>query len=73
MILKQAPHPNAAQLLANFLISPAGQALAQQGLGALYPNVPGTFYSPPRVARANVLSPAKVSAFIAEWSKLFLK
>jgi iron(III) transport system substrate-binding protein len=73
MILKQAPHPNAAQLLANFLISPAGQALAQQGLGALYPNVPGTFYSPPRVARANDLSPAKVSAFIAEWSKLFLK
>ena len=73
MILKQAPHPAAAQLLANFLISPAGQALAQQGLGALYPNVPGTFYSPPRVARANDLSPAKVSAFIAEWSKLFLK
>jgi iron(III) transport system substrate-binding protein len=73
MVLKQAPHPNAAQLLANFLVSPAGQALAQQGLGALYPNVPGTFYSPPRVARANDLSPAKVSAFIAEWSKLFLK
>ena len=72
MILKQAPHPNAAQVLANFLISPTGQALAQQGLGALYPNVPGTFYSPPRVARANDLSPAKVAAFIADWSKLFL-
>jgi len=72
MILKQAPHPNAAQLLANFLVSPAGQALAQQGLGALYPNVPGTFYSPPRVARANDMSPAKVAEFIAEWSKLFL-
>jgi len=72
MILKQAPHPNAAQVLSNFLISPAGQALAQQGLGALYPNVPGTYYSPPHVARANDLSPAKVSAFIAEWSKLFL-
>jgi len=72
MILKQAPHPNAAQVLANFLVSPAGQALAQQGLGALYPDVPGTYYSPPRVARANDLSAAKVAAFIAEWSKLFL-
>ncbi len=72
MILKQAPHPNAAQVLANFLISPAGQALAQQGLGALYPNVPGTYYSPPRVARASDLSAAKVAAFITEWSKLFL-
>jgi iron(III) transport system substrate-binding protein len=72
MVLKQAPHPNAAQVLANFLISPAGQALAQQGLGALYPNVPGTYYSPPRVARASDLSAAKVAAFITEWSKLFL-
>jgi iron(III) transport system substrate-binding protein len=71
MILKQAPHPDAAQVLANFLVSPTGQALAQQGLGALYPNVPGTFYSPPRVARANDLSAAKVSAFIAQWSTLF--
>jgi iron(III) transport system substrate-binding protein len=73
MVLKQAPHPNAAQLLANFLVSPAGQALAQQGLGALYPNISGTYYSPPHLARANDLSAAKVAAFIAEWSKLFLK
>jgi len=72
MILKQAPHPNAAQVLANFLLSPTGQALAQQGLGALYPNIPGTYYSPPRVARANDLSAAKVAEFIAEWTKLFL-
>lgn len=72
MILKQAPHPNAAQVLANFLVSPTGQALAQQGLGALYPDIPGTYYSPPRVARANDLSAAKVAAFIDEWSKLFL-
>jgi iron(III) transport system substrate-binding protein len=72
MILKQAPHPNAAQVLANFLISPSGQALASQGLGALYPNIPGTFYSPPRVPRSNDLSPAKVAAFITQWSALFL-
>jgi iron(III) transport system substrate-binding protein len=72
LILKQAPHPNAAQLLANFIVSPEGQALHNFGLGAIYKNVPGTFYSPPRVARSNDLAPAKVKAFIERWSKLFL-
>jgi iron(III) transport system substrate-binding protein len=72
MILKQAPHPNAAQLLANFIASPEGQALHNFGLGAIYKDVPGTFYSPPRVARSNDLSPAKVKAFVERWSKLFL-
>jgi iron(III) transport system substrate-binding protein len=72
MVLKQAPHPNAAQLLANFIISPEGQALHNFGLGALYKDVPGTFYSPPRVARSNDLSPAKVKAFVDRWSQLFL-
>ena len=72
MILKQAPHPNAAQLLANYIVSPAGQAFHNQGLGAIYKNIPGTFYSPPRVARSNDLAPAKVKAFVERWSSLFL-
>jgi len=73
LILKQAPHPAAAQLLANFIISPEGQALHNFGLGALYKDIPGTFYSPPRVPRANDLSPAKVKAFLDQWSALFLQ
>jgi iron(III) transport system substrate-binding protein len=72
LILKQAPHPNAAQLLANYLLSPEGQALKNFGLGSAYPNVPNTIYAPPRVARSNDLSPAKVKAFIERWSNLFL-
>jgi iron(III) transport system substrate-binding protein len=71
MILKQAPHPNAAQLLANFIISPEGQALHNFGLGAIYPNITGTFYSPPRVARSNDLSAAKVKAFVDRWTALY--
>jgi iron(III) transport system substrate-binding protein len=71
MILKQAPHPAAAQLLANFMVSPTGQALHNFGLGAIYPNIEGTFYSPPRVARSNDLSAAKVKAFVDRWTTLF--
>ena len=72
MIFKQAPHPNAAQLLANYMLSPEGQALLNRGLGTAYPGVGGVNYSPPRVPRANDLSPAKVKSFIDYWSKLFL-
>lgn len=72
LVLKQAPHPNAAQLLANYMLSPEGQALQNFGLGSAYPNVPNTVYAPPRVARSNDLSPAKVKAFVERWSKLFL-
>ena len=71
LILKQAPHPNAAQLLANYVMSPEGQALINFGLGTAYPGVPSSTYAPPRVARSNDLSPAKVKAFIDRWTKLF--
>ena len=71
LILKQAPHPNAAQLFTNFMLSPEGQTLVNFGLGTAYPGIPGTTYAPPRVPRSNDLSPAKVNAFIDRWSKLF--
>jgi iron(III) transport system substrate-binding protein len=71
MIMKRAPHPAAAQVFANYLVSPEGQSLLDHGIGSAYPNVPGTRYAPPRVARANDLAPAKVSAFVQQWSKLF--
>jgi iron(III) transport system substrate-binding protein len=71
MIVKRAPHAAAAQLFADFLVTPEGQALLDHGIGSAYPNVPGTRYAPPRVARANDLGPANVSAFVQRWSKLF--
>jgi iron(III) transport system substrate-binding protein len=71
MIMKRAPHPAAAQLFANYLVSPEGQALLNHGIGSAYPGVPGTRYAPPRVARANDLGPANVNAFVQRWSKLF--
>jgi iron(III) transport system substrate-binding protein len=72
MILKQAPHPAAAQLLADYLISPEGNQYADHGFGADYPNITGTFYAKPRIVKLNDFTPAKVAAFTAQWTSLFL-
>ena len=71
MILKQAPHPAAAQLLANYIESPAGQALVSATAGTIYPNIPNTFYAKPRVQHLNDFTKAKVDAFNAQWVSLF--
>jgi iron(III) transport system substrate-binding protein len=71
LILKQAPHSAAAQLLANYLISPEGNKYADHGFGALYPNIPGTYYSKPRIVKLNDFTPAKVKAFTDQWVSLF--
>ena len=73
LILKQAPHPAAAQLFANFLISPTGQQLVDHGFGADYPNLDGTFYAKPRIVKLSDFTPAKVSAFTAQWTSLFVR
>jgi iron(III) transport system substrate-binding protein len=73
MILKQAPHPAAAQLLANFLISPTGQGLVDRGFGAIYPGIKGTYYAKPRIVKLNDFTPAKVAAFNARWAALFVR
>jgi iron(III) transport system substrate-binding protein len=71
LLLKQAPHPAAAQLLANFLISPEGNKYADHGFGADYPNIEGTYYAKPRIIKLNDFTPAKVKAFNDLWVSLF--
>lgn len=73
VIMKTAPHPNAAQLLADYMLSPEGQALTNLGFGALYPNIPGTFYAKIRDVNVNDFTPAKVKAFNDNWVNLFTK
>jgi iron(III) transport system substrate-binding protein len=72
LILKQAPHPAAAQLLADYLISPEGNGYADHGFGADYPNIAGTYYSKPRIVKLNDFTPAKVTAFNNQWVSLFV-
>jgi iron(III) transport system substrate-binding protein len=71
LILKQAPHPAAAQLLADFMISPEGQKYSDHGFGADYPGIDGTYYAKPRIVKLNDFTPAKVKAFTDEWVSLY--
>src|SRR5437588_28522 len=40
-LIKGSPHPNAAQVLADFMVSPAGQAAVAKDESSVVPNVPG--------------------------------
>jgi iron(III) transport system substrate-binding protein len=71
LILKQAPHPNAAQLLLNYLISREGQAVASYRAGAIYQGIPDTFFTVPRSQTLNDFTPAKIAAFQSRFNGLF--
>ena len=71
MILKQAPQ-RAAQLLLHYIVSPEGQAVLNEGYGAIYPNIKGTFYAPPNHVRLNDYTPAKIAEFQEKWNALFV-
>ena len=71
MILKNAPHPNAAQLLADFMVTKEGQAAVQHLSGAVIPGAAETFYVPPRVPDLKNFTPAKIAEFQARWKALF--
>jgi iron(III) transport system substrate-binding protein len=72
MILKNAPHPNAAQLLADYMVTKDGQAAVQHLAGAVIPGAPETLYVPsPRVPNLANFTPAKIADFQARWKALF--
>lgn len=73
MILKQAPHPNAAQVLANYLVTPEGQEALSHRYGAVLKNIPGTYYVPFRQQNLKELTPQKVAEYQAKWNSLFKK
>jgi len=71
MVLKGAPHPNAAQLLLDFLVTPQGQKTSAHHTGAVLKGVPGTFFVQPRQQSLLALTPSKVTAFQNYWNGLF--
>jgi iron(III) transport system substrate-binding protein len=73
MVLKQAPHPNAAQLLANFMLSPEGQGLVARRYGSVLKGIQDTFFVPFHQQILLDLQPAKVAAYQQYWASLFLK
>jgi iron(III) transport system substrate-binding protein len=73
MVLKSAPHPNAAQLLADFMITVEGQtAIARKG-AAVLPNIPGTLTTTDSLRRQDLskLTPDFVQKFQSDWDAMF--
>lgn len=74
-ILKTAPHPNAAQVLANYMVTPAGQAAIARTTASALPNIPDTLTTTDNVHRADPakLTPEAVKAYQEKWRKLFIQ
>jgi iron(III) transport system substrate-binding protein len=71
-IFKTAPHPNAGQLLANFMLTVDGQAASMHSFMSVLPNVPGCFPRTDKTAvQVNVITPAEFTAYQTAWNKLF--
>lgn len=74
-VLSAAPHPNAAQVLADFMVSKAGQVALSKGYASALPDVPGA------VARAQdipmpdtaALTPDALAAFQQQWEQKVVK
>jgi iron(III) transport system substrate-binding protein len=71
MIMAKAPHPNAAQVLLNYMITREGQATSQRLAGVVQQNVPDGFFVEPRRQKLKDLTPAKVTAFQQRWDSMF--
>ncbi len=73
LVLASAPHPNAAQVLANFMITEAGQEALSYGYGSALPNISGS------VGRAQdiplpdtaALTPELTGKFQEQWERSF--
>jgi iron(III) transport system substrate-binding protein len=73
-VLIAAPHPNAAQVLANFMVSPEGQAALNTGYASVV-KVEGSVADASEIPLPDPaeLTPDKVKAYQAYWESLFLK
>lgn len=72
-ILNIAPHPNAAQVLANFMITEAGQEAIARKAASVLPDVPGTVTTVDkvRVQDLSILTEDFVAEYQAKWNDLF--
>jgi iron(III) transport system substrate-binding protein len=73
MVLKSAPNSNAAQLLANFMVSEEGQEAIARKAGSVLPNIKGSVGSTDTIRRQDLskLTPEYIAEFQAKFDKLF--
>jgi iron(III) transport system substrate-binding protein len=72
-ILEGSPHPNAAQVLIDFMISTEGQEVINAGISAVREDVPGVLTTNDMVREQDLaaLSPDRVAAYQERWNGLF--
>lgn len=72
-IVKNSPHPAAAQLLADFLVTPEGQAALAAQSASVLPNTPGSVAQVANVRAIDPanLQPAHVQQFDSNFKSLF--
>ncbi|GAA1724192.1 ABC transporter substrate-binding protein [Aeromicrobium alkaliterrae] len=72
-VLQTAPHPNAAQVLANFMVTPAGQEALSTGYASVLPDTESAVYQAQDIATPNVegLTPERIAEFQARWESLY--
>lgn len=72
-VLSAAPHPNAAQVLANFMVTRAGQEALSTGYASAIPDVEGSVAvaQDVKLPDASTLTPEANEKYQAEWEKLF--
>jgi iron(III) transport system substrate-binding protein len=73
VVLSKAPHPQAAQLLADFMLTPEGQAAISRKAAAVLPDVPGAVGTTKTIAKQDLsaLTPEKVRDYQTAWDKQF--
>ena len=72
-VLKNAPHPNAAQVLADYMVSQSGQEAISRLASAALPNISGAIGVTSDVRHLNLarLTPEFLAEFRERWKKLF--
>lgn len=70
-IVAEAPNPEAAQLFADFLMSPEGQRIASKDSSSYLPEVEGAFTSNDQVPLREPLTADDVAAHLATWNQKF--
>ncbi|MFF2109172.1 ABC transporter substrate-binding protein [Rhodococcus koreensis] len=73
--LSAAPHPNAAQVLANFMVTPAGQKALSLGYASALPGIEGSVARAQDIALPNPsdLTPESLTEYQADWEKRFIQ
>jgi iron(III) transport system substrate-binding protein len=71
IVLRRAPHPNAAQVVFNYMLTKEGHSLVQKRLGSPLNGVPGTFYVVPRQQNLKESTAERVTAYQKYWDGLF--